>query len=91
MNRTPGAGLPLLRLFFLDHEADGMSEVQSPDTRERQRCSTSNQSSTRTLLRVTWDTASEADNLFSILMRDNVENRHNFIEEHALEAKNLDI
>ena len=47
--------------------------------------------STRTLLRVTWDTASEADNLFSILMGENVANRRAFIEDHALEVKNLDI
>ena len=45
----------------------------------------------RTLLRVSWDTASEADNLFSILMGENVENRRQFIEQHALEVKNLDI
>ncbi len=47
--------------------------------------------SRRTLLRVTWDAVSEADNLFSILMGENVENRRNFIEEHALDVKNLDI
>ncbi len=45
----------------------------------------------RTLLRVTWDSASEADNLFTILMGENVENRRNFIEKHALEVKNLDV
>lgn len=47
--------------------------------------------SRRTLLRVTWDSASEADNLFTILMGENVENRRNFIEKHALEVKNLDV
>ena len=45
----------------------------------------------RVLLRVTWDTASEADTLFSILMGENVEQRRTFIEDHALEVKNLDV
>jgi DNA gyrase subunit B len=45
----------------------------------------------RTLLRVTWDAASEADQLFSILMGENVEQRRKYIEDHALEVKNLDV
>ena len=45
----------------------------------------------RTLKRVKLDDATEADRLFSILMGDNVEQRRSFIEEHALEVKNLDI
>jgi DNA gyrase subunit B len=45
----------------------------------------------RTLKRVTWDTASEADALFTTLMGENVESRRSYIEEHALEVKNLDI
>jgi DNA gyrase subunit B len=45
----------------------------------------------RTLLQVRLDDAGEADRLFSILMGDNVEQRRNFIREHALEVQNLDI
>ncbi len=45
----------------------------------------------RTLLRVSWDGAHEADTLFSILMGEEVESRRRFIEEHALEVKNLDV
>src|SRR5262249_47741732 len=47
--------------------------------------------SKRTLLRVNWDTASEADQLFTTLMGENVETRRTYIEDHALEVKNLDI
>ena len=45
----------------------------------------------RTMLRISWDVASEAERLFSILMGENVEERRKFIEEHALEVKNLDV
>ncbi len=45
----------------------------------------------RTLLSVKLDDAGEADRLFSILMGDNVEQRRNFIQDHALEVTNLDV
>ena len=45
----------------------------------------------RVLLRVTWDAASEAEQLFSTLMGENVEPRRQYIEQHALEVKNLDV
>ena len=45
----------------------------------------------RVLLRVMDDEAEEAERMFTLLMGDNVANRRHFIEEHALEVKNLDI
>ena len=45
----------------------------------------------RILRRVTWDAASQAERLFSILMGSEVEPRRKYIEEHALEVKNLDV
>jgi DNA gyrase subunit B len=47
--------------------------------------------SKRTLLRVTLQEAAEAERMFSILMGENVEQRRQFIEDHALEVKNLDV
>ena len=45
----------------------------------------------RVLLRVKADEAEEAERMFTLLMGENVERRRNFIEEHALEVKNLDV
>ena len=46
---------------------------------------------TRTLLKVHVDDAVEAEDIFSILMGDQVEPRRNFIETNALNVTNLDI
>ena len=45
----------------------------------------------RTLQKVTIEDAVEADEMFTILMGDNVEPRRNFIIKHARDVKNLDI
>lgn len=45
----------------------------------------------RTLIKVTVDDAVEADELFTILMGEQVEPRRQFIEDHAKEVINLDI
>ncbi|MFB3905032.1 MAG: DNA topoisomerase (ATP-hydrolyzing) subunit B [Acidobacteriota bacterium] len=46
---------------------------------------------TRTLLQVNIDDAIETDEIFTILMGDQVEPRRRFIEDNALNVKNLDV
>jgi DNA gyrase subunit B len=45
----------------------------------------------RTVLKVTVADAEKADEYFTILMGTNVEERRKFIQEHALDVKNLDV
>jgi len=47
--------------------------------------------SRRTLMRVTMEQAVEAEHLFTTLMGEQVEPRRKFIEDHALEVRNLDV
>ena len=47
--------------------------------------------STRTMLQVHPGEDIETDEIFTILMGDDVERRRHFIEEHALEVRNLDV
>ena len=47
--------------------------------------------SKRVLMRVTLEEAGVAERMFSVLMGEDVERRRQFIEEHALEVKNLDV
>jgi len=46
---------------------------------------------TRRLLQVRVEDAAEADELFTILMGEEVERRREFIEKNALEVVNLDV
>jgi DNA gyrase subunit B len=45
----------------------------------------------RTLLQVRAEDHAEADQMFTTLMGDQVEPRRKFIEDHALDVKNLDV
>ena len=45
----------------------------------------------RTLLRVSMEDAAAADEMFRVLMGDQVEPRREFIEKHALDVKDLDV
>ncbi len=52
--------------------------------------STTLDTATRTLLRVTVEEAAEADQIMSVLMGDDVESRRNFITTNARDVRNLD-
>jgi len=64
----------------------GLGEMNAEELRD-----TTLTPANRTLLKVSMEDASAADDLFRILMGDKVEPRREFIEKHALEARNLDV
>jgi len=45
----------------------------------------------RTLLQVRLEDAVEADMIFTTLMGEDIENRRKFIEDNALDVRNLDV
>jgi DNA gyrase subunit B len=64
----------------------GLGEMNSDELWE-----TTLDPSKRVLLQVKLVDAAEAERMFSVLMGEDVERRRQFIEEHALEVKNLDV
>jgi DNA gyrase subunit B len=64
----------------------GLGEMNAEELRD-----TTLDPANRTLLQVRMEDASAADDIFRILMGDKVEPRREFIEKHALEARNLDV
>ncbi|GAA0272222.1 DNA topoisomerase (ATP-hydrolyzing) subunit B [Cryptosporangium japonicum] len=64
----------------------GLGEMNYPELWE-----TTMNPATRTLLQVTLDDAATADNLFSVLMGEDVEARRSFIQQNAKDVRFLDI
>lgn len=64
----------------------GLGEMDSDEL-----WSTSMDPESRTLMQVTMDDAAAADEIFRVLMGDQVDPRREFIEKHALEVKDLDV
>jgi len=64
----------------------GLGEMNAEELRE-----TTLDPANRTLLQVRMEDAGAADDMFRILMGEKVEPRREFIEKHALEARNLDV
>jgi DNA gyrase subunit B len=64
----------------------GLGEMDAEELRE-----TTLDPANRTLLQVRMEDASGADDLFRVLMGDQVEPRREFIQKHALDVRNLDV
>jgi DNA gyrase subunit B len=82
-------------LVYLRNE--GMRDVQISrykglgEMNAEQLAETTMDAEKRTLLRIELKDMVESDEIFSTLMGENVEERRKFIEEHALDVRNLDV
>ncbi|NMC73682.1 MAG: DNA topoisomerase (ATP-hydrolyzing) subunit B [Geobacteraceae bacterium] len=86
-------GLELLD-FFMESAKKGLSIQRYKGLGEmnpEQLWETTMEPTNRTLLQVKIEDAVEADNVFTVLMGDQVEPRREFIEQNALNVSNLDI
>jgi DNA gyrase subunit B len=86
-------GLELLT-FFMDTAKKGLSIQRYKGLGEMnpdQLWETTMEPTNRTLLQVKIEDVVEADNVFTVLMGDQVEPRRDFIEQNALNVSNLDI
>jgi len=81
-----GAVLELARHGTQLTRFKGLGEMNADQLRE-----TTMDPASRTLQRVTLEDATAADQIFSMLMGDQVEPRRNFIESHAKEVRFLDV
>jgi DNA gyrase subunit B len=64
----------------------GLGEMNAEELRD-----TTLDPANRTLCQIRMDDASGADDLFRVLMGDQVEPRREFIQKHALDVRNLDV
>jgi len=86
-------GLELLS-FFMESAKKGLNIQRYKGLGEmnpEQLWETTMEPTNRTLLQVKIEDAVEADNVFTVLMGDQVEPRRDFIEQNALNVSNLDI
>ncbi|MRR57337.1 MAG: DNA topoisomerase (ATP-hydrolyzing) subunit B [Deltaproteobacteria bacterium] len=90
---TTTIGLELLS-FFMDSAKKGLNIQRYKGLGEMnpdQLWETTMEPTNRTLLQVKIEDVVEADNVFTVLMGDQVEPRREFIEQNALNVSNLDI